>query len=727
MFSLSTLSVPSTPRNQQRHTGLPDQHVADKHSLSDTWDVPQVRVTDIPTCQINPDDLIAASGDPVHTRLILDHDRTYRSPTDTIGVGRSRILVAPTKHAPDTRIGAHDARALPCYPFLTWRTTDSMPVIVVDIDDPDALARLTSPLLPPPTAIMWRPSNGHAQAIWNINTVSRPEGASSMPLGSPWAYLQGMQAALTTFLGGDPAFTVHRARNPWYNPGPHLAFHNQVRQARWEAAVRNHPGQHIPQPRPIQECTDGYVTIWASQDTYRNPRTLRDLEADLAARLTAYHPAIHTIDQGLEAARALMPAARPVTDADLAARAAAIAKHPKKKSKNNDNGKAPKTAPTPLPHAAITPVTVTVDTGPDGRFHVGTRATGLFDTVRFYAYAHPDRDQIARYADQVNQLLCEPPLPASEVASTIKSIAGYVTGRKDAARRGGSSTSPAKQAAARTNQVRAAATAQYSARYNRATSLYHALTGTSPAESATNLGYANTRIPAHMAAQHAAGKTPDHLLHQVQDMVRDTIRDYRPGAFHTSHISDLWKALRDLAGHTVLPAWELIRPVLEAIGRRDAPVQDPQPLSGGPHPAPSPAGSDDEHVLAFDLLRQILPASWSQDLVGADLRKSRKTADKTNESAVLSRYGDIVDDSRWRVDPARLGDVQTTAWYAALEAVSDAYPWEQERVEAARDVSDAALWLSGHAYPVGADGAQQPGWSVPWQRNGFAPGGAPPF
>lgn len=98
------------------------------------------------------------------------------------------------------------------YAFWTPNPRQVTWVILVDIDHDDALLRALWVLLPRPSWVVHNLTNGHAQAAWIIHPVSH--GPTSR--AHPQQFLRAVTHSLRLAVGGDPAFTGRRCRNPWF-------------------------------------------------------------------------------------------------------------------------------------------------------------------------------------------------------------------------------------------------------------------------------------------------------------------------------------------------------------------------------------------------------------------------------------------------------------------------------------------------------------------------------
>ncbi|MBY0170646.1 replication initiation protein [Micrococcus luteus] len=127
------------------------------------------------------------------TRVTVCHDKTARGIVRKISDGIEHFqFVDPVTAGTGRRPGG-----------VMW-------VLTVDMDHDDSLLRIFAADVPQPSWIIEKGRNGHVQAGWIIEHVT--VGPNARP--APIAFAEDVRAALTSAVGGDPAFTNRRQWNP---------------------------------------------------------------------------------------------------------------------------------------------------------------------------------------------------------------------------------------------------------------------------------------------------------------------------------------------------------------------------------------------------------------------------------------------------------------------------------------------------------------------------------
>jgi hypothetical protein len=133
---------------------------------------------------------------------------------------------------------------------LTKRHIEANPaalsnLLVVDIDHPDAALRALSATgnHPLPTAIVENPRNGHAHAVWALQTpFCRTEYAARKPLAYAAATVEGLRRAVD----GDRGYSGLMTKNPLHLEWGTHWLHAEPRSLR---ALVDELGDNMPPPR----------------------------------------------------------------------------------------------------------------------------------------------------------------------------------------------------------------------------------------------------------------------------------------------------------------------------------------------------------------------------------------------------------------------------------------------------------------------------------------------
>lgn len=149
------------------------------------------------------------------TRQALSLGNPAPSPESTIPKYTGRFVrVADTKNAPGTE--RYRSRIAP-YAFFTPNRADTLWVVPVDVDLTDALHEVLWAVaegrVPAPSWVVHNPATGHCQVAWIVETVYAPGARHDY---APYRLYCDLWATLTDVLRGDPHFSRHRMRNPWY-------------------------------------------------------------------------------------------------------------------------------------------------------------------------------------------------------------------------------------------------------------------------------------------------------------------------------------------------------------------------------------------------------------------------------------------------------------------------------------------------------------------------------
>lgn len=148
------------------------------------------------------------------TRQALSLGNPAPSPDSTIPKFTGLVRVADTKSAPGTE--RFRSRIAP-YAFFTPNRGDTLWVVPVDVDHTDALHEVLWAVaegkVPDPSWVVHNPATGHCQVAWIVETVYAPGKRHDY---APYRLYYDLWATLTDVLRGDPLFSRHRMRNPWY-------------------------------------------------------------------------------------------------------------------------------------------------------------------------------------------------------------------------------------------------------------------------------------------------------------------------------------------------------------------------------------------------------------------------------------------------------------------------------------------------------------------------------
>ena len=139
-------------------------------------------------------------------QIIRDHGLTDAHTRPLAGVRRRDDSIRCWRSSP-----LHAWR----WPLVEWtRTGNSIPALAFDLDAPDALEEVRSPLavdLPEPNLVIWRIASGHAAAVYTLrHRVFTGENARLTPM----AALGRASEWLRERLQADPGFVGVLVSNP---------------------------------------------------------------------------------------------------------------------------------------------------------------------------------------------------------------------------------------------------------------------------------------------------------------------------------------------------------------------------------------------------------------------------------------------------------------------------------------------------------------------------------
>ena len=211
-------------------------------------------------------------------QIIRDHGLTDAHTRPLAGVRRRDDSIRCRRSSP-----LHAWR----WPLVEWtRTGNSIPALAFDLDAPDALEEVRSPLavdLPEPNLVIWRIASGHAAAVYTLrHRVFTGENARLTPM----AALGRASEWLRERLQADPGFVGVLVSNP-VHPDYRVDWRRPEASRLRELLDAIPRGWH--QPRPAQTAIGRNADLFHALCRFAGADSERDIERE-AERLYALVP-----------------------------------------------------------------------------------------------------------------------------------------------------------------------------------------------------------------------------------------------------------------------------------------------------------------------------------------------------------------------------------------------------------------------------------------------------